>query len=104
MLIQINTDNNIEGSEEVAGGYSAVLQSTLKRFSEKITRLEVHLSDGNSHKDNPDNKRCMLEARVKGMQPMAVTHEADSLDIAVSGAAEKMKRSLETTFGKMRNY
>lgn len=104
MLIQINTDNNIKGSEEAALTYTAMIESTLDRFSDRITRIEVHLSDENSAKDSPDDKRCMLEARLKGLQPIAVTHQADELDLAVSGAADKMKRSLETTLGKLRNH
>lgn len=102
MLIQINTDNQIQGSENLDDHLSGVLESTLDRFSQHITRIEVHLSDENSHKEGPGDKRCMLEARVKGIQPIAVTHSAGNLDMAVSGAADKMKNALETTIAKMR--
>jgi ribosome-associated translation inhibitor RaiA len=101
MLIQINTDNNISGSYEAASYFSQTIEDTLRRFSERITRVEVHLSDENSHKQSGGDKRCMIEVRPKGMPPIAVTHQAENLDFAVSGAAEKMKRSLENTFGKL---
>jgi ribosome-associated translation inhibitor RaiA len=104
MLIQINTDKNIDGSERVRNYFSGVIESTLSRFNEHITRIEAHLSDENSQKEGPDDKRCMLEVRVKGLQPIAVTHKAETLDQAVVGAAEKMKNTLETTIAKIRVY
>lgn len=104
MLIQINTDKNIDGNERMRIYFSGVIESTLDRFNEHITRLEAHLSDENSEKEGPDDKRCMLEARVKNLQPIAVTHKAETLDKAVIGAADKMKNVLETTISKTRSY
>jgi ribosome-associated translation inhibitor RaiA len=104
MLIQINTDKNIQGDERTTNYFSSMLSGTLDRFSEHITRIEVHLSDENSERGGLDDKRCMLEARVKGLQPIAVTHKAESLELAVSGAADRMKNALETTINKMRAH
>ena len=104
MLIQINTDNNIEGSERLSKYFSGVIQSSLDRFDEHITRIEAHLSDENSQKEGPNDKRCMLEVRVKGLKPIAVSHKAESLDLAVTGAVDKMKHTLETTIAKMRAH
>ena len=39
----------------------------------------------------------MMEARLEGHQPIAVTDESDSLDEAIAGAADKLKRSLDHT-------
>jgi len=96
MQIQINTDNNIEGHEKLAAEFESIVKSKLSQFSDQITRVEVHLSDENSHKDGQDDKRCMMEARIKGRQPIAVTHQASTLDQAVDGATNKMKKSIES--------
>ena len=104
MQIRINTDKNIEGNERMSKYFSGVIESTLNRFTEHVTRIEAHLSDENSQKEGPDDKRCLLEARVKGLQPIAVTHKAETLDQAVTGAAEKMKSTLETTIAKIRAF
>ena len=104
MIILINTDKNIDGSERTSKYFSGVIESTLERFNEHITRIEAHLSDENSQREGPDDKRCMIEARVKGLQPIAVTHKAESLEEAVVGAAEKMKTMLETTLAKSRAF
>jgi ribosomal subunit interface protein len=100
MHIQINTDSNIEGREELATHVERVVESVLSRFSKRITRVEVHLSDQNGDKNG--HKRCMMEARLQGRQPTAATHEAASLDDAVSGAADKLKRSLESTLERLK--
>jgi hypothetical protein len=103
MHIQINTDSNISGREQLATRVQDMVESTLSRFSDRISRIEVHLSDGNGDKGGPDDKRCMMEARLEGRQPTAVTHEAESLDDAVSGAADKLKRVIESTLGRLKD-
>jgi ribosome-associated translation inhibitor RaiA len=99
--VQINTGHNIEGREALAARFKEVLESALSRFSDRITRLEVHLSDGNGQKHGTDDKLCMIEARLEGRQPLAVTHHAADLDHAVSGAAGKLVRLVEHTFGRL---
>jgi ribosome-associated translation inhibitor RaiA len=104
MLIQVNTDRNIEGDIALAQQVEAVVRGTLDRFSDQITRVEIHLSDENSDKKSgSDDKRCRLEARLAGHRPIAVSHQAATLELAVDGAAEKLKRSLDSTVGRLRN-
>ena len=104
MQIQINTDSNIEGNEKFAEQVKSVVESKLSHFSEQITRVEVHLSDENSHKSGQDDKRCMLEARLKGRQPIAVTHQASTLDQAVDGAANMIKKAIESDLGRLHDH
>ena len=74
MQVQINTDHNIEGREVLTTQVRGVVEGALTRFSDHITRVEVHLSDENSHKGGQNDKRCMLEARLERRRPVAVTH------------------------------
>ena len=101
MHIQINTDSNIAGREELASHVKGVVESVLSRFSDRITRVEVHPSDQNSERRGQEDKRCMMEAHLEGRQPIAVTHQAASLGDAVDGAADKLKRSLESTLERL---
>ncbi len=103
MQIQVNTDANIEGREGLADHIKGVVESVLGHVSTRITRVEIHLSDENGHKGGVDDKRCMMEARLEGRQPTAVTHQAATLDQAVDGAADKLKRSIESTLGRLRD-
>jgi len=105
MQIQINTDRNIDGHEAHATQVSSVVESALNRFSDHITRVEVHLSDENSKKkDGNDDMRCMMEARLEGRQPIAVTHQATTVDQAVDGAADKLTKLIESTLGRLRDH
>ena len=100
MQIQINTDHNIEGREALAIQVADIVESALARVSDRITRVEVHLSDENGDKQGQNDKRCMMEARLEGRQPVAVTHQAATLDEAVDGAADKLVRLIESTLGR----
>ena len=104
MQIQINTDGNIEGHETLATEVSTVVESALNRHSNHITRVEVHLSDENSDKKGGNrDMRCLMEARLEGRQPIAVTHQAATLDQAVDGAADKLTKSIDSTLGRLRD-
>ncbi|MCC5826886.1 HPF/RaiA family ribosome-associated protein [Alkalimonas sp.] len=104
MQIQINSDRNIQADERLAEFVRETLKSKLERFSDHITRIEVHLSDENSSaKQEGNDKRCLLEARLQGMDPMAVTEHAAAVGQAVSGAADKLQRKLSSVIGKLRD-
>jgi ribosome-associated translation inhibitor RaiA len=104
MQIQFNTDNNVEGHEDLTESLTQIINDQLDRFSNQITRLEVHLSDVDGSKNGVNDKRCLLEARLQGLQPIAVSNVANSKVLAVRGAVDKMKTSLSTTIGKLRKY
>ena len=102
MIIQVNTDSNIEGNSDVTQQIKAEVENGLEHVSEKITRVEVHLSDENSDKKfGTKDMRCLLEARLAGLQPVTVSHKAATPEQAVEGAVEKLKRSLDSTLGRL---
>ena len=102
MQIELSTDGNIDGSDALATQIDEVVKNALSRFSDQITRVEVHLSDQNSDKkEGDDDMRCMMEARLEGHQPIAVTDEAESIGPAIDGVAKKVKRSLDHTLGRL---
>ncbi len=101
MKIQVNTGANIQGSEELEQHTQATVESILGHLAEHITRVEIHLSDENSAKGGSHDKRCMMEARLEGHQPLAATDEGATIDQAIDGAAEKLKHLLEHTLGRL---
>ncbi len=103
MKIQVNTDNTVEGHEELSRETEAIVESGLARFGDQVTRVEVHLSDVNAAKHGVDDKRCLLEARLAGLQPQVVSHQAESLHSATTGATRKLVRALESTMGRLRD-
>jgi endonuclease IV len=103
MHIEISTDSNLTGSDGLTAQTKETVRKALAHFAKKITRVEVHLSDANAAKGGQDDKHCMIEARLEGQQPIAVTHAAATLERATKEAADKLKRSLESTLGRLRD-
>lgn len=101
MHIQVNTDRHITAAAELTRQVEATLKNSLDRFGNRITRVEVHLSDENSRKAGSDDKKCVLEARLAGLQPMAVSHQAATLEQAIDGAVGKLERALDSRLGKL---
>ena len=101
MQIQINTDNTIEQHEPLTAHAESVVQETLSRFSAHISRVVVHLGETSDSKSSSGNHRCMMEARIEGHPPIATSDHAASLHQAIQGAAEKLKRAIESTLGRI---
>jgi hypothetical protein len=104
MNIQINTDKSIDVEVRHQEYFSTQISEALERFEEYITRVEVHLKDENGKKEGVNDKTCVLEARLKGKQPIAVTSQADSIEKAVSEATDKMKAAITTVIGKSQTH
>ena len=105
MMIQVNSDKGVVVDRELTLFAKAELRRALRNFADRLTRIEVHLSDvSSSNPSLPDiDKRCLLEARPAGQRPVSVTDKAATVEQAVRGAAGKMQRRLETKFGRARD-
>lgn len=103
MQIQVDTDNNITGRQELVARVTSEIESALERFSGQITRVQVHLTDENAAKQGARDKRCVVEARLEGLHPIAATHQAETLDQALGGAVEQVGRAIESTIGRLRD-
>lgn len=104
MQIQFNTDKNVILNEEQIDSSTSLISEELSRFGAQITRLEIHLSDEDGNKDGFNDKRCMVEARLAGMKPIAVTDHANTHEQAILGAIDKLKTSLEKITGRLEGY
>jgi ribosome-associated translation inhibitor RaiA len=103
MQVQIHTDRTIDGAEALSAQVVAVVADALGRFADQVTRVEVHLSDQNGEKGGADDKRCMMEARLEGRPPTAVTHQAATVEAAMDSAAAKLTRAVENALGRLRS-
>jgi ribosome-associated translation inhibitor RaiA len=103
MQILIETDHNLNGGESVGESVRATVEDALSRFSAQITKVEVHLGDENAGKHGEADKRCMMEVRLEGYRPIAVTHHAESVAQALDGAAERMVHRLDHTLGRLQD-
>ncbi len=104
MQIQFNTDKTINGDERHQDYFTSQISEELKKYQSQITRIEVHISDENGRKEAENDIRCLLEARLEGRQPIAVSNQADTIEQSVSGAIDKLKASLKTILGRITNH
>lgn len=94
MQLQINYDN-VAPSDALEEHIARSLDSTIGRFADRLSRIEVYLSDINGpDKGGPDDKQCRLEARPNGMDPLVVDTRGDTYYDAVDDAAGKLRRML----------
>jgi ribosome-associated translation inhibitor RaiA len=104
MQFQFNTDSSVMGTEEVATRIENQVRQKLARFEDRLTRLEVHVTDVNGRKHGADDKHCTIEARPRGGRPIGVTGNAADVDAAARIAAGTMAERLERVFGKAERH
>src|SRR6187549_2440072 len=104
MQIQVNTDHNIDGRQRVSEYVRGVVEHAVSHFERQVTRVEVHLSDDNGSKSGPDDKRCVMEARLGSIEPVVVTHRGANIDEAIHGAAAKLKRSIANDIARVQAH
>ena len=92
----------IEVGDRLRGFVEERLAETLQHLDDRLTRVEVHLRDLNAQKGGID-KRCVCEARPRGLDPIVVEHDAAELNEAVVGAVGKLQRALQSRFEKLRD-
>src|SRR5438876_740583 len=80
------------------------LTEVLKYHAERLTRVEVHLKDLNSEKKNGVDKHCLLEAKPRGMDSVAVEHDAPAFKEAVHQAVLKLERALSHRIEKRSDH
>jgi hypothetical protein len=101
LFIQIYADNQVESDAERNLRLEDQIRQRMARFEDRITDIEVHVSDVNGARGGNGDLRATLEARVNGLQPIAVAEEGTSVDRAVIGAAKKAVRALDHQLGKL---
>jgi len=104
MQIQINSDHTVETHERFAKYIRNTIEHVLHNHQGQVTRIEVHLSDESGGKTGANDKRCMMEARLAGRKPIAVSDKANTLDEAIGATAEKLKHALVSILGKEHDH
>lgn len=100
MEINVNTDNTIDRHQGLDERVREVVESSISRF-EQVRRVDVHLSNQNGQKHEDGDQYCMMEARVAGYEPVVVHAHAADLHLSINGAANKLKRALDSALGRL---
>ena len=101
MYIQIHTDNQVSSDQARDDRLEDQIRQRLARFENRITDVEVHVSDVNGPRGGAVDLRATLEARLNGVPPVAVAEHGSSVDRAILGAAKKAVRALDHQLGRL---
>ena len=102
MQILINTDNHIHASQAFNEKVAELVRDRFERFDDRITRIEVHFNDENSSaKSYGNDKRCVLEVRMNGLNPLAVTANSSELMTSLRSAIDKMRSQIDSVLGRL---
>lgn len=102
MFIQVKAGNDTAMSSAWQAEIEGIVEATLGRFGDRLSSVEVFISDENGRgKQGDDDKRCLIEARLAGLQPIAVSTHAATFDAAVSDCAEKIERTIDHRLGRL---
>jgi ribosome-associated translation inhibitor RaiA len=99
MQIRIN-DPGHQIKDELAQQFERETLEALATHAARLTRVEIHIKDLNASKGGVD-KRCLIEARPRGLDPLVAEHEERSLHEAFRGALDKLQRVLARRFDRL---
>lgn len=100
MQVLVNSGKHVDTSMAFKTDIRSRVRDKLQRYEEHLTRIEIHLSDENALKSGPQDKRCKVEARMKGRDPMSVSCDACELQQAIDGAMNKLTSVLDRNLDK----
>lgn len=101
MDIQVRTDYHVKGEQALIEFVKDEVAAGLDPFGERITSVQVHLSEESGAHKGPHDLRCMVEVRPTGHEPVAVRNRAATKDEAVRGAVDQMHGVLTRLFGRL---
>ncbi len=100
MKIEVRHDHHVEANARLIDYIQTHLSGEFARHAERLTHLEVHLSDENAGKHGEHDKKCMIEARLAGLKPVAVTAKGDTIEKSLDCAVDKLHHLLDHQEGK----
>ena len=92
MQVLVTCDDPICCDAELLLRVEGVIAGTLERFDDRVSQVEVRLSDLASERPGDRDKVCSLEARMAGAVSVVAKHAAPTLTEAIHVAAGELGR------------
>ena len=111
MSAVMNSDNQTLLGSDTSQRVETLVETRLARISDRLTRVEVHVSDVDGPRSGGDDKKCVIELRPNGMRPITVSDQASTVERAVTAATyrapkafvrqlRKAQRAMVTSFDR----
>lgn len=96
MQILVDADDHIDSSGELALRVEGLLESSLERFRDEVTRVEVHLSRLSRREAGGDRDMCCrMAAQAAGPRLIEVLYTGLTLTEAIHAAAAQLEDAVE---------
>jgi len=103
MQVRVDVDEHIDGSEELMTRVEGVVEGTLERYTERLTRVDVHLSQLTTHKHGERDMVCRMEAFASSvLKPISVDHQGMTMTEAIHAASAKLERAVHAALASAR--
>jgi len=99
MLIQVNA-TDLDKTEALTQRAEQAVEKAMAHFNGQVTRVEVHLH-GHDGPDATHDNRVTMEARLAGLQPLAVNATAHDMYDAIDTCGKKLHNAVEHKLGKL---
>lgn len=103
MQIQVNAAD-IHSSPAIQQRVEEEVTAALDDWENRITRVEVHLHDEDGPKHSDDDKRCVMEVRLAGLDPMVVEHSSGDMYGSIQQAASKLRKVVKRAIDRRRDH
>lgn len=103
MQIQIRW-GEVEKSDALGTHVNEQINHAVRHFSDRFTRVDVHLHDDNADKGGANDKRCVIEARPRSADPIIVEGTGDDFYKMVSAVGKKLERAARHFVDKKRRH
>ena len=94
MQIQVNF-GDVDHSPALQEHAEQAVEKALAHVSDQVTRVEIHIRDDKQKRHGPDDKRCKMEARPAGGQPIVVEAKSHDMYEAITDSAARVGRAVQ---------
>ena len=103
MQIQVHF-SDIQNSWAINNHIHQHLAQAIKTGLDQITRIDVHLHDDSGpNKSGTNDKRCLIEARLAGMQPLMIEQRGNDMYAVINQATRKLQQTLQKAKSRRRD-
>lgn len=92
MQIQIRW-SDVEKSDALGQHVNEQVEHALRNVRDHFTRVVVHVRDDNAGKSGANDKRCQIELRPAGADPLSVEDTGDDFFKVVTTTTKKLERA-----------
>jgi len=105
MTIQVQIHwSDVEKSDALGEHIEKQIAHALRHHENRFTRVDVHVHDDKAGRRGDADKRCVIEARPAGADPLAVEDHGEEFYATVAGAAKKLERAAQHFVDRHRTH